>query len=264
MRMKKRYEGKIYTLKSGIDVIVIDDSGGYHNVIVETMDEHKARIKCEITQLTRGTLGTPYQRVVAGVGYIGEGPYVPRPKGQAKSTSYVYWSNMMTRVYRYDYAAYRGCSIDPRWHNFQVFSEWFYSQIGNDKSWDIDKDLFKPKHSRIYSPDCCIMVPSWLNGFAVGIYKKNGCYPGVYYKKEDKKYRAQLSIPKEMTSSKKKARVCLGAYKDEYEAHMVYVDAKMKLLREMIDYYSGTEESVNHLKDRILSDFKIHPIKQKD
>lgn len=216
---------------------------------VVNVDDPEEITTCEVCQLKRGTLKLPFDKLVAGVGYVGIGQYVPRPKGQDKSTSYIYWSNMMTRVYRRygKLTCYEGVEVHEDWHNFQTYSDWLYSQVGYDKGWHVDKDLLGGK---VYSKDNCLLVPPILNSFAVGIYKDNGLPSGVYYSKSNRKYTAQLS------NSLSNKRECIGCSDDLYEAANLYKIRKEAHLAEVLDS-PACKDFPLHSRELLLERFKV-------
>ncbi len=246
----EKYIGRVYELNSGISVKVVEYKG-YHGVMVVTLDKYADYIRCEISQLTKGTLKTPHEVVVAGVGYIGRGQYKPRPKGGPKSKAYVYWSNMLTRAYRGNYPSYDSVDVDPRWHNFQIFAEWFYSQYGHDIGWELDKDLIGTGF--LYSPECCVLVPSVLNSFAAGIYKDNGCLAGVHLTRSGM-YRAQLS------NNVTEKREVLGSYVSELDAFRAYKNRKEQNLKELL--LSEKCSCVPaELAEKLLSGFSVEEVR---
>ncbi|PSW06057.1 hypothetical protein [Photobacterium lipolyticum] len=105
---------------------------------------------------------------VAGVGYIGEGPYLswyppeknPYLPGKERSPAYEAWSGMLKRCYckksQERRPTYAGVEVDERWHNFQVFAKWYYSQDWRGK--ELDKDLLTSGSKKRYGPDTCVLI----------------------------------------------------------------------------------------------------------
>jgi hypothetical protein len=100
---------------------------------------------------------------VYGIGFIGVGGHKSRKK-YADNKVYRVWLSMLTRSYSKEYQGrnptYKDCLVDPIWHNFQNFAEWF--KLNYIKGHDLDKDIIK-HGNKIYSPEFCKFVPSQEN-----------------------------------------------------------------------------------------------------
>lgn len=127
-----------------------------------------------ISAMRVGKPSNPYDRLLCGVGYIGEGVFNPTVNGK-KTKLYSTWSNMIKRCYYSGERAkaYDGCSVCPRWHSYQHFCEDAHYLDGFDKwyendiphAWALDKDI-KIKGNKIYSPDACMFVSKEENDAA--------------------------------------------------------------------------------------------------
>ena len=131
---------------------------------------------------------------------------------------------MLKRVYSKDshyIKVYEKVTVCEEWHNFQKFSEWFYSQ-GAPFDWELDKDLFyidKEGTDKKYSKDTCFLVPSNLNKMLRG-FKYN---PKV--QKEKRKYRAYTELKGE--------KLELGRFHKESNAKLAIVTAKISAVDAM-------------------------------
>jgi hypothetical protein len=71
---------------------------------------------------------------------------------------------MMMRCYSLKWSSkfptYKDCIVDERWHNFQIFGEWFEENYV--EGFELDKDILG-KSSKIYSPETCCFVPQEIN-----------------------------------------------------------------------------------------------------
>lgn len=102
-----------------------------------------------------GKIGNPYAKTVAGVGYLGEGPYTTSYVKDGKKVnhkSYTVWMNMLTRVYKPKNLeeirpSYKGCSVVPEWHNYQNYAGWYENNYVD--GWDVDKDILI-KGNKVY------------------------------------------------------------------------------------------------------------------
>lgn len=99
------------------------------------------------------------------------------PEG-AEDAAHVAWVAMIKRVYHNPLPTYVGCSVDPSWHLYSGFKQWF--DLSHVVGYQLDKDILQPGN-KIYSPDTCVFVPHFINQ-AVVLRRnppKSG-YHGVY------------------------------------------------------------------------------------
>lgn len=113
-----------------------------------------------------------FKRTVYNIGYLGIGI---NPSENKKA--YIVWKSMLRRCYDekhlLKYKTYIGCTVDERWHNFQVFAKW-YEQNYID-GFQLDKDILI-KGNKVYSPDTCCFVPVEINN----MFKDNITNIGIY------------------------------------------------------------------------------------
>lgn len=137
------------------------------DMTIEFMDEHKVQRNTSYSNFLKGQVKNPYDRTIAGVGYIGEGKYdSPRSKGE--KSAYHTWRDMIERCYneelRYLHPAYLDCEVCKEWHNFQNFGKWYennYYEVLTDRL-HLDKDILI-KGNKLYSPETCVFVPQRIN-----------------------------------------------------------------------------------------------------
>ncbi len=101
-----------------------------------------------------------------GIGYLGVGKYKFSEGGKATLTT-VLWKSMLERCYcpkfQNKMPTYRGCSVCPEWHNFQIFAEWVESNYPTDGvTYQLDKDLLV-KGNKVYSPTTCTFLTRQQN-----------------------------------------------------------------------------------------------------
>lgn len=186
-------------------------------------------VKTYLTSFRKGQVANPYHPSMAGVGFIG----VPEDGVLAKDCiEYKLWSSMFGRCYRprpHDYR-YKGCTVDPRWHNFQDFRKWF-KESEYQPGWELDKDVVV-KGNKVYGPDTSFFVPKPINNFLVLRTAARGGLPiGVTYHKKHNLYYAQLS-------KFAKQRI-IGAFECLDEAFHAYKAAKEEHARELAALYKG-------------------------
>ena len=108
--------------------------------------------------IRKGRVKDPYSPSVAGIGYLGLGDYVTKINRE-HTKEYQVWRDMLRRCYETKSLekrpTYKGCTVVPEWHNFQVFSAWFIENY--ILGYHLDKDI-KITGNRIYGPDTCMFV----------------------------------------------------------------------------------------------------------
>lgn len=120
---------------------------------------------CDAKEVRSGTIKDPYFPFVCGVGYLGEGTYT------SNQSTYKVWSDMLMRCYSLGEEAptYQRCYVDPSWHNYQVFAEWYENNtplVGSDVQLNLDKDLLVVRNE-VYGPSHCVIIPMEVNNFLV-------------------------------------------------------------------------------------------------
>lgn len=203
--------------------IKFDGYGDYVKIV-----SHKA--------LKEGSFRNNYKPTVFGLGYLGEGKYQGSEK-DGTVTVYTVWYNMMARCYdpytQKLQPAYIGCSVDPYFHSFQNFADFYVNHESYGLGYNLDKDLLGGDN-KVYSPETCTMLPPEINSMITGsTASKNGMPLGV--NKIDNGYVARLNKGKE-------GREYLGYYKTPEEAHKVYVEAKERYVKNKALEYANRIE----------------------
>ena len=153
------------------------------------------------------------------------------------------WKNLKTRITNEKqlekYPNYKNCSICDDWLIFDNFAKWHkenYYEIDNEVMC-LDKDILI-KGNKVYSPETCIYVPNSINVLFTKSNKMRGDFPiGVYYEKDSKKFKSQLSY-QEYRNSKKK-RKNLGRFDTYEEAFNKYKIEKEKYIKIVADRYKN-------------------------
>ena len=153
-----------------------------------------------------------------------------RPKYSSK-LAYTSWVSMLHRVYYSSQLkmrpSYANASVCDEWFNYVNFENWYLSQTYET---DLDKDLKYPIHNKIYSPETCLLIPSNLNGFLVGLFDVGGFMKGVQHyphRKGTKVWKAQIS-----RDSGKGAKH-LGWFYTEEAAHLAWKSVKLQKCLEL-------------------------------
>lgn len=169
-----------------------------------------------------------YVKKVRGVGINDSYYNVYYNSGDGKTYKcpyYARWEKMLERCYCPKYQkkepSYKGCSVSSKWLFFSNFMEWMESQDWKGKH--LDKDILYPGN-KIYSSETCIFVDRYINNVTISPYQKKGDFPlGVFYKKEQKAYCAQISD--------RGKRRHLGYFDTPIKAHIEYLKARIIYLR---------------------------------
>lgn len=187
----------------------------------------------------KGEIKCPYERIVYGVGYIGEGKYKVSENGKLTRV-YDTWHAMLRRCYDEKLhkrkPTYKGCTICEKWHNLQNFGVWYeenYYEIPGE-TMALDKDILF-KHNKIYSPEICIFVPKTINSLFVKNDKNRGesIIGTTLYR--NGKYVVQCRMINPKTGKSKKEY--LGYYETQEKGFEVYKYYKEKNIKEVADYY---------------------------
>lgn len=231
MRKQTVKEGDIFTTTYGGTVVVVKYISSL-NVIVRHEDENWHLMRTSAQQLRQGCVKNPYAPKLSGVGYVGVGKHQPYPNG-VKSKAYAVWCHMLARCYdekeQMKAPHYIGCSVDRRWHNYQEFAEWYYSNKYYSDSYFLDKDLIK-KGNKVYSPELCALVPRELNNLFAGTDRSKD-WVGVYYRSDIGRYSVEVGDE----------GVCkkLGFFDCRDEARKAYLDEKALIVGKAAKKWSG-------------------------
>lgn len=179
-----------------------------------------------------------------GVGYNSGGKHKTAIGARAVSRApkvYKVWQDMLERCYSAKYqervVAYRGCTVDPRWHDYQVFAEWYTTQDHYAEKLQLDKDILF-EGNRVYGPDTCCLVPQRINSLTT---RKNssvrGDLPvGVSRQPVGGNYMAKFR--------REGKQVYLGTFKTPEEAFYAYKAAKEAYIIEVVAQYPDLPEKV--------------------
>lgn len=160
-------------------------------------------------------------RLIYGVGYNSQREHKVKSLGK-NVKSYDTWKSMIQRCYdpviHEKFPTYTTCTVDPRWHDYQDFADWFVSHPYSEIGYQLDKDLLV-KGNKIYSPETCCFVPKDLNTILSDRANDRGDYPvGVTINKLSGRFTSRINI-----EGKRKH---LGVFICPNEAYQVYKIAK--------------------------------------
>lgn len=221
------------TTKSGDCLVIKIEGKGKITVVFKENINHE--IVTDYRTLKAGNILNPYFARYYGMGYLGVGKY-RMTKGKKPTPSYSAWRFLMRRLFCEENLkvnpTYKGCTVCKSWLNFQVFSEWFYSQESYGLGYELDKDLLF-RGNKHYSPETCVMIPQQINK-ALKTTQVNTVVAGVRKRKETKGYQVRIS------ENGKRRHV--GEFYTTEEAHNAYVKAKEEYIHRLAEEWKGKIE----------------------
>ena len=143
---------------------------------------------------------------------------------------YKKWKSMIERSYSekcHDRnPTYLECSVCEEWKTLSKFKSWFDQQNPDRYCWQLDKDVLLVGN-KIYSPETCLLVPSWLNMFVTdGGANRSNHAVGVCWREQRNKYQAAV---RDIHGNKR----YLGVFTDELSAHLAWKAAKLQIVHDM-------------------------------
>ena len=225
--------GDIYESKSYGKFEIIkfcEKIGGLFYYDIKFLETNYILFHVEKKEIQNGSVYDPYYPSYEKVGYLGKGKFNKTKDKIVFDT----WQKIFIRCYNdkdSNYNAYgaKGVTVCEEWHNFQNFCEFFYKYKKDD--WELDKDILcninniKPKY---YSPETCIFLPPYLNGFLSNDKPNVGVYPFI---DEDcnTKYESRIGNNYNILN--------LGIFDSFKEAKLAYAKEKYKIWVELLDTY---------------------------
>lgn len=174
---------------------------------------------------------------------------------------YMRWSGMLQRCYSdkwlEKHPSYRGCLVCDDWKRLSNFSLWAKSRIDplNIVHYDLDKDILFPE-SKVYSPETCAFVPSWLNRSLVrrpsatgllGVRERKGRYAAQIFTNGIKRHLGTFDNPEEaheVWKKEKKSEIIRLTAKYEQD---IFYDKRVALRLEEIIALVASDKQVSWL-----------------
>lgn len=173
---------------------------------------------------------------------------------------YERWAGMLKRCYskkfQDSHPTYRGVLVCKEWLTFSNFKAWMERQDWEDN--DLDKDLLFPD-KKIYSPETCVFIPSYINTMFLENGATRGSFPiGVSLYKRNKKNPYQSRIRNETGK-----QIHIGFYDSAYRAHRAWQIKKVEYCNLLLSRYQKDHRynpivfnSLNKKISVIISDIK--------
>ena len=215
--------GQVFKTNQGGSFTVVEING-YSNIVIEHNDTYKHRQIVRLQRIATGEIKNPWFPSLCGVGFVGVGYYDCKDKDAVKLwRACIVRSNCIKTKTRQP--CYQDVTIDEKWHNFQNFAKWFYSQPYYQKGFQLDKDILI-KNNKVYSESSCVLVPQEINKlFIEKADGGRGIPVGVIY--NNNKYEA------------KAAQKYLGSFDTPNEASRAYYTARYQQVKYIISLWQG-------------------------
>jgi hypothetical protein len=227
--------GEMYTTNEGYRIEIVEYFST-RNCTVRFLGYGRAIIyKKQYANIKRGVVSNPYHKSVSGIGFLSIGKF-KSIIGGIRTKEYKTWLNLLGRCYKDNKRpiTYKDCTVDERWHDFQVFGKWFEENYNPEtmQGWQLDKDILV-KGNKIYSPENCCFVPQEINTlFRQGFKSKYQCSTGIF--KQCDKFTSMYR------------GTYLGKFNTPEEAFEVYKTTKEQYLKEVADYWKNTIDPKVH------------------
>lgn len=187
--------------------------------------------------------------MVFGVGFSSDGPFIKTVNGE-RQPLFRKWEGMFARCYstvkQLSHPAYRGCTVDPRFHDYQEFCSWAVQQPGHSlMDWELDKDVLA-KGNLVYGPDTCAFVPAEINtlfrtnksfrgDLPIGIHEQKGRYAVMVCFKKKREWLGRFATP-ELAFAAYKARKeeIIKALANEYRDQLSAAAYEAMMAREVL------------------------------
>ena len=185
-KSKSKFIGNTYITNSGEQYVVLGNlnikskRNKYNRFLVKFKDNTQMITHGESIKI--GAIKNPNTPSVYDVGFIGQGKYRSK-SGERNTKEYEVWRDMLKRCYsekelkRKPY--YKGCTVDPHWHNFQNFCEDIVYLQGYEEwkkntipyKYALDKDI-KIEGNKVYNRDTCMFVTTKENSLKANLTGK--------------------------------------------------------------------------------------------
>jgi hypothetical protein len=214
--------------------MIVEKYNRNDDIVVKFL-EHGNLVNTDWRNFKEGNIKNVYDRMVHGIGYLGEGKYKSRENGKI-TNQYNTWHSMFNRCYNeknhLKFPSYKGGSVTIEWHNFQNFAKWYdenYYSIEGEMMC-LDKDILV-KGNKVYSPETCVFVPRRINTLFAKGHKNRGNLPiGVVLNKSTKKATFEAFCYNIEGNTKK-------SFNTPEKAFQTYKMFKEKLIKQVAEEY---------------------------
>lgn len=204
--------------KSDIDIQFLDD-------------DRYIKKHCSYHLFKKGEIKNPYDRKIAGIGYIGVGKYKSYLPEEHHVHAYQIWRMLIVRCYeekfKETYPTYfEECIVCDEWKNYQNFARWYEeNEYSVAERLHIDKDILIPGN-KLYSTDTCILLPQKINAMIINVPNRDGLPNGVL-KADSGKYYSSYGTKH------------LGVYNTIEEAFEIHAREKEQAIKNIAEEYKN-------------------------
>ena len=182
------------------------------------------------------------RKLVCGVGVF-DADY-SKLKDERTKKAYRDWNNMLQRCYGKSNfpskPAYKESVVCEEWYSFLKFREWFDKNY--IEGYFLDKDVLI-KGNKIYSPNTCCYIPSFINTLLLNCRSARGKYPiGV----QKHKYGFCAKLYKQGKPH------YIGFYKNKEDAFLAYKKAKELYIQEVAQKYYNDGKITKRVYDALM------------
>lgn len=241
-------EGNLYNSNFGTEYKVIEYIDT-NNIIIEDV-KNNYTLKVRSGNLVRGSVRSPYDRTILGVGFLGVGRYIPKDNTRI----YQSWKNMLYRVLDKSlhdkYSTYKECEVSNEWECYQNYAEWHKDNY--IEGYCLDKDILI-KGNKLYSKDTCCFVPNELNTLFTKNDARRGNLSIGVTQTCNGKYSSNIFIDGKSNH--------IGTYLTENEAFLSYkVEKEINIKRLALKYKDNIESEVFEalLKYEVTQEIKLN------
>lgn len=168
------------------------------DILVEFCDEYHGQVHTSYESFRKGLVRNPNKK--GKYGQITGNEYKTRDENGEKTKEYNIWMAIIKRVFKAKEknaknTLYKDVKICDEWMYFPNFVKWLKEQSNYDKwkqgtnhEWSIDKDILSSLDNKIYSPETCCLVPSYINSSVIDVRCKDKTLPVGVMKFSNKYY----------------------------------------------------------------------------
>lgn len=194
----------------------------------------------------------PSKRIpVYGVG-VNDSDYVTQATINGERVvcpAYSAWKAMLYRVYSKASLernpCYMGVSVCADWLSFMGFREWWIEN--HVDGWSLDKDIVGS--GMVYSPECCIYLPNWINTITSDVASSRGdLMIGVSL--AGSRFRANCRHPFGLVPRH------IGYFETEVEAHLAWKERKIFVINSLKGEMDKIDTRIHSRLIKIIGDKK--------
>ncbi len=175
---------------------------------------------------------------------------------------YSMWYEVLRRSlsnrYKRENPSYEGVSVCSEWLHLSGFKNWVLSELKGQPLYDrdgcrleVDKDLsYTGEGSKIYSPETCILLPRTVNRFLIQAKYNDSLPVGISITSRGKRLNIPAYVCRIRNPLTGKERST--SFSSEEEAKDYWVKEKIKICKDLCDYYHLPDEVYRMMMSKVL------------